>query len=1013
MGSDRARISYDNRQQYRSVVMQQGRVTVEADWNEAQTIASEETRKEALDFVGAAGTPDNGYAITAKPNDYDFEIGPGSMYVGGMRAVRPHAGAYSRQQRSEWMDWGVDTEDWVDVPTPASPLTQNEYVYLFLREQEVSGVEDSDLKDVALGGPDTAQRTRLIQHVERLATTGTDCASALAAAETAWAAGGIALDRHDMRVQSFARMQVQFVPSPASTPCDPTAQGGYLGADNQLIRVQISDAGSSPMLLWGYDDASFLYRVTATDSHTLTLQTAPVDAEHMPQGGQAVEVLMNGAALSNGQYVAAATGQVESPLAASPYDADSKTLSLPWALQDPYTGTAPYPQPRQVFLRVWQQELPFTPGTPVTLGDTGVQVILTSENSGNFRVGDYWMFAVRPGTPQQVYPERYLVTNPQAAPQPPDGPREWICPLAVILWSAGSPTVVSCRNPFDNLVTLSKRKTGGCCTVNLSPADIAGANTLQTFIDKYSGPAGVNICLAPGAYNLSSPLVLDKGNGHVHFEACAGGAVFSMAANAGAGPFLHGMVVLNGVDDVSFEDIQFQLPLVRVGATTMAGAIVEETINFSIGIHAVNSRNVRVRNCRFAFTSGSDPLLAAGVLAAGECTGLQVSGNRFEMPESNTTVNGFFAPPATNIVAIGFAQVPRTVSSAIRSDQLLVSGATAQVLPSELQGAAIRDNYFSGLMFCTFVSADIGLLQVEGNTARNCTWGFWFLTLPALAFADNAADVALAAPYAANVQSLLGTISAAATHPSVQFTTGLLRGFPLPQDVDLTKAIDVTVRKPVTTLKDNCLLRTVLDRFRTIAAEVAGDTTAAQAQATVSPKPGIAMLNQNFNIVEKQAFPADANAAIPLAMHLNDNDINLASSGADTGLALFVWDLGTNDQDAVSLTGNTLVGEGPFPVALVAGVSRCMCTGNMVLNEGTGNNPLLDESQALDNRVGGSLPSLWLFPVAVPDASGQTQVFAAAVTGNVFRGRANLPARTLSPAPPAPMDTWHFFNAET
>jgi hypothetical protein len=56
---------------------------------------------------------------------------------------------------------------------------------------------------------------------------------------------------------------------------------------------------------------------------------------------------------------------------------------------------------------------------------------------------------------------------------------------------------------------------------------------------------------------------------------------------------------------------------------------------------------------------------------------------------------------------------------------------------------------------------------------------------------------------------------------------------------------------------------------------------------------------------------------------------------------------------------------------------------------------------------------LWLFPVAVPDASGQTQVFAAAVTGNVFRGRANLPARTLSPAPPAPMDTWHFFNAET
>ena len=64
MGSDRARNSYYERQQYRSVVMQQGRVTLEADWNEAQTIAGEELRRETLDIVGPAGTPDNGYAIS-------------------------------------------------------------------------------------------------------------------------------------------------------------------------------------------------------------------------------------------------------------------------------------------------------------------------------------------------------------------------------------------------------------------------------------------------------------------------------------------------------------------------------------------------------------------------------------------------------------------------------------------------------------------------------------------------------------------------------------------------------------------------------------------------------------------------------------------------------------------------------------------------------------------------------------------------------------------------------------
>ena len=63
MGSDRARVTYDPRQQYRSVVMQQGRLTLEADWNEAFQINNESLRKESLDFVGPCGTPDDGYAV--------------------------------------------------------------------------------------------------------------------------------------------------------------------------------------------------------------------------------------------------------------------------------------------------------------------------------------------------------------------------------------------------------------------------------------------------------------------------------------------------------------------------------------------------------------------------------------------------------------------------------------------------------------------------------------------------------------------------------------------------------------------------------------------------------------------------------------------------------------------------------------------------------------------------------------------------------------------------------------
>src|SRR5581483_797290 len=212
MGSDRARVSYDPKQQYRSVVMQQGRVTLEADWNEAQEITLEEIRREALDFVGPAGTPNDGYRVvlTAGPTDppYDFYISDGTMYVGGVRAHLIEPVQYSNQP--DWRDTGPEDPDWVDLGALANSPPTDEFVYLLLREQEISAVEDPDLRDVALGGPDTAQRTRLLQRFVRLASDGADCDAGLAAAQTHWQAEGLYFDPPTMRLRSWAQLEVGF-----------------------------------------------------------------------------------------------------------------------------------------------------------------------------------------------------------------------------------------------------------------------------------------------------------------------------------------------------------------------------------------------------------------------------------------------------------------------------------------------------------------------------------------------------------------------------------------------------------------------------------------------------------------------------------------------------------------------------------------------------------------------------------------------------------------------------------
>src|ERR1700745_2265562 len=90
MATDIARLSFDPERLYRGVVAQQGRVSLEAEQNEQRVIDTEERRKEVIDIVGPAGTPDNGYAVS-KGNGpgFDLAIGRGTMYVGGWRVPPP------------------------------------------------------------------------------------------------------------------------------------------------------------------------------------------------------------------------------------------------------------------------------------------------------------------------------------------------------------------------------------------------------------------------------------------------------------------------------------------------------------------------------------------------------------------------------------------------------------------------------------------------------------------------------------------------------------------------------------------------------------------------------------------------------------------------------------------------------------------------------------------------------------------------------------------------------------
>jgi hypothetical protein len=293
------------------------------------------------------------------------------------------------------------------------------------------------------------------------------------------------------------------VPSSAPpSPCDPPAASGYLGADNQLIRVQVTafDANKGiGTLLWGYHNAAILYRAVIESAMTLRLETRPVATEYEPRLGQVVQVLSRAASFGEDAFAAALTGHFAK--LATAYAADTQIVTLPGALP----AAPPFASTTNVFVRLWEDQATFTFGKPVILAGTGLQVTITAASKGTLHVGDYWCVAVRPATPSLVYPERLKTT-----PQPPDGPRMWACPLAVLAGNGKTFTVADdCRLPFDNLVELTARKDDCACTVCVTPqGHAARALTVQDAIDTVLKAGGGTVCLEVGTYKLDKTLFI-------------------------------------------------------------------------------------------------------------------------------------------------------------------------------------------------------------------------------------------------------------------------------------------------------------------------------------------------------------------------------------------------------------------------------------------------------------------------------------------------------------------------
>jgi Family of unknown function (DUF6519) len=541
---DISRFLFQPEKHYSSVRMQQGRVILDSDWNESERIDDEEARRTLLDMICSKGTSNQGFRIdnvqdaTVTPTGanpvatYDFDFENGSFYIGGLRFETESDG--DPETFLEQIDWLQIDALAANLPVRPANLpaggVRRDLVYLRGWEQCVTSVEDSELRERALGGPDTSVRIRRMRRVEVLTVVPDGCAAAFSALQQKLTApiapdAGPAhvFDLESCELKSKARLTV--VPNPGDItedPCKPTVPGGYLGADNQTIRVQLT---ATNRFIWGYDNASPLYRVQVENipnppggvdgtRRKIRFLTMPRDQLAQPLAGQAVEIIPWGAILPNQEKVAEFQGQFFT--VETSFDPEDGSLTITEAVpQELVQWLADHPQywsdrdepdrQQYLYLRLWtggsgdaaDPDFQFTPGTEVALKGTGLSVLFNDEGLP----GDFWIIAARPSTPDLVVPWELLDSDE------PAGPRYFFAPLALIQWRPDpngipQPTVHDCRERFRPLCDIR-----GCCTVTVGD----GVNSRGDFdsIEQAIAAlpdAGGEICLLPGIHQTNAVL---------------------------------------------------------------------------------------------------------------------------------------------------------------------------------------------------------------------------------------------------------------------------------------------------------------------------------------------------------------------------------------------------------------------------------------------------------------------------------------------------------------------------
>jgi hypothetical protein len=604
MKADLTRRTFRHERHYISTLQQQGRVPIDADWNEQGEIQQHRDESEAIDVIGPSGFPNSAgnFLLGLTPDGSDVVVDPGRGYVDGIlceldadpvataitsattitpltwtldgtqlrlgewislsststaarryritamdpasliltlgagsdNLVTLFGGANQTAQIARVVTYGVQPEWWQPddttwpnppaLPSVALPAPGIYLAYLDVWRRHVTALEDPEIREVALGGPDTCTRVRTTWQV-RLSLSGSPSSGITCASAT--------LPAPITRGALAARAKQPA----ADTPCVIAPTARYRSLENQLYRVEVHEGGLLGTATFKYstDNGSFVSAWTGQTGMVLNVASTGKDSVLRFSAGDWVELIDDSHELAGAPGTLVKVASVGTNSITITVSVDIKQFPL---------------NPR---IRKWDQTtatgtmLVEQPGGDGYLDlDSGVQIRF---EPGAYTTGDYWMIPARTITTDVDWPKS---ESGASLSQPPLGIQHHYAKLGLVTWSGTKFTATSdCRALFppltnihannvimdpgpcdfpanvktvqDAISEICQQKANACCELVIVPGD-----DVQSAIDDAlaknvaAGINGLHVCFAAGTHKLAKTItvIAPKTGGDITLSGC-------------------------------------------------------------------------------------------------------------------------------------------------------------------------------------------------------------------------------------------------------------------------------------------------------------------------------------------------------------------------------------------------------------------------------------------------------------------------------------------------------------